>query len=86
MGVQYVRAVLRKNGGVNLRNPWGCCLSEVQTLVWGPLLLLTLWMVWRVLAFIWLIIITPYEGGDMHISHIAGHNGAGDMSAQQSSF
>jgi hypothetical protein len=51
--------VLRKNGGVNLRNPWGFCLSEVQTLVWIPLLLLAMWVVWRILLLIWFVITAP---------------------------
>lgn len=61
MCIQYARGVLRRHGGVNLRNPWGLCLAEVQTLVWIPLLLTVLWLSLRTLAFLWRVISEPYE-------------------------
>ena len=56
--------MLRRNGGVNLRNPWGMCLAEVQTLVWIPLLLLAVWCLWHVVGILWPFITTPYEEDD----------------------
>lgn len=36
-------------------------LAEIQTLVWTPLFFAALWMGWHVLAFIWELIMTPYD-------------------------
>ncbi len=59
--MQHAKEVLRKRGGVNLRNPWGMCLAEVQTLIWIPVLLTALRLSWHTLAFIWRVITEPYE-------------------------
>lgn len=59
--MQRLKELLRANGGINLRNPWGLCLAEVQTLVWIPLLLTVLWLSWHTLAFVWQVLTQPYE-------------------------
>ncbi|BDA48624.1 hypothetical protein COCOBI_12-3050 [Coccomyxa sp. Obi] len=74
--VQRLKELLRASGGINLRNPWGLCLAEVQTLVWIPLLLTALWLSWHTLAFIWQVLSQPYEE-DPHpssSSHVAGYD------------
>jgi hypothetical protein len=57
-------------GGINLRNPWGICLAEMQTLCCIPVLLWVLWLVWRLLALVLAVITLPYEehepGRHMH--------------------
>ena len=53
--------MLRRNGGVNLRNPWGVCLAEVQTLVWIPLLLTVVWCLWHALGMLWALLTAPYD-------------------------
>ena len=59
---QAVKAVLRRNGGVNLRNPWGVCFAEVQTLAWVPLLALACWCAWRLLLLCWAAAASAGEG------------------------
>ncbi|KAK9917041.1 hypothetical protein WJX75_000269 [Coccomyxa subellipsoidea] len=66
--VQHAKEVLRRRGGINLRNPWGLCLAEVQTLIWIPVLLTALRMGWHTLAFLWRVISEPYEE-EPHASH-----------------
>ena len=60
--LQHAKAYLRQRGGVNLRNPWGVCLAEMQTLCCIPLLLAALWLVWKFVALIWAVITMPQEG------------------------
>ena len=59
--VQHARAYLQRMGGINLRNPWGICLAEMQTLCCIPLLLGVLWLLWKFLALVWAVITLPYE-------------------------
>ena len=59
--VQHAKAYLRRMGGINLRNPWGICLAETQTLCCIPLLLGVLWLVWKCFALVWAVITLPYE-------------------------
>ena len=61
--------MLQRNGGVNLRNPWGVCLAEVQTLVWIPLLLLAAWCFWHAMGAVWAFVTTPYEGDGPNSHH-----------------
>jgi hypothetical protein len=56
-----MKALLRRNGGVNLRNPWGVCLAEIQTLAWVPLLLLITWCAWRLALLLWAAATAPGE-------------------------
>ncbi|KAK9814998.1 hypothetical protein WJX73_004353 [Symbiochloris irregularis] len=52
-------------------------LAEIQTLVWLPLTFALLWMGWRVLAFLWEFIMTPFDESDQqfegptNIQHMA---------------
>lgn len=46
---------------MNLRNPWGVCMAEPQTLCCIPLALAAMWLLWKVLALIWAVITLPHE-------------------------
>ena len=59
--LQRARAYVRRRGGVNLRNPWGVCLAEVQTLCCAPLLAAALWLLWKLLALIWAVVMVPHN-------------------------
>ena len=82
--LQRAKAYLRQRGGVNLRNPWGVCLAEVQTLCCIPLLLAALWLLFKLLALVAAVIMLPHDEAEHSGRHHAHNQGAQRQSHVQS--
>ena len=82
--LQRAKAYMRQRGGVNLRNPWGVCLAEVQTLCCIPLLLAALWILFKLLALIWAVIMLPQDEAQHPGRYHAHHQESQRQSHMQS--